>query len=242
MTSKKRLLSLILCACALLFAVPLWTQTFAEEHIPSASNIVWTAENSDPKILHWMQGSPPPDDKIIRFEDNSFAQFPQWRWTVCNFQQLMPTQMVSRGLSPVIPLESARVDGIDEVTFVPLGSTDPMTWKESLAANFTDGMLVMHHGKIVYETYTGCLEPAKRHGIMSMTKSITGLLGEILVTEGVLDDTALVRDMIPEIGDSAFATATVRQVMDMTTGVAYSEDYADPQADIWLYSAAASPL
>ncbi len=77
---------------------------------------------------------------------------------------------------------------------------------------------------------------------MSMTKSITGLLGEILVQEGVLDDTLLVRDVIPEIGDSAFATATVREVMDMTTGVQYSENYSDPNADIWLYSAAASPL
>ena len=77
---------------------------------------------------------------------------------------------------------------------------------------------------------------------MSMTKSITGLLAQILVAEGVLDDKRLVRDVIPEIGDSAFASATVRQVMDMTTGVKYSEDYSDPNADIWLYSRAASPL
>ena len=76
----------------------------------------------------------------------------------------------------------------------------------------------------------------------SMTKSVTGLLAQIMVAEGTLDDTAQVRDIIPEIGDSAFATATVREVMDMTTGVQYSEDYSDPDADIWLYSAAASPL
>jgi CubicO group peptidase (beta-lactamase class C family) len=30
--------------------------------------------------------------------------------------------------------------------------------------------------------------------------------------------------------------------MDMTTGLAYSEDYSDPNADVWKYSAAASPL
>jgi CubicO group peptidase (beta-lactamase class C family) len=61
------------------------------------------------------------------------------------------------------------------------------------------------------------------------------------VAEGVLDDTLLVRDVIPEIGDSAFATATVREVMDMTTGVQYSENYSDPNADIWLYSARRQP-
>ncbi|MEL7117639.1 MAG: serine hydrolase, partial [Pseudomonadota bacterium] len=88
----------------------------------------------------------------------------------------------------------------------------------------------------------GCLEEDGKHAVMSMTKSFTGLLAEIMVVEGALDDTALVSDIIPEIAGSAFATATVRQVMDMTTGVKYSEDYSDPNADIWLYSAAASPL
>jgi hypothetical protein len=77
---------------------------------------------------------------------------------------------------------------------------------------------------------------------MSMTKSLTGLLAEILVAEGRLDDTALVATIIPELEGSAFGNATVRQVMDMTTGLSYSEDYADPEADIWIYSRAASPL
>lgn len=45
-----------------------------------------------------------------------------------------------------------------------------------------------------------------------------------------------------ELKDSGFGDATVRQVMDMTTALDYSEDYADPDADIWQYSEAASPL
>jgi CubicO group peptidase (beta-lactamase class C family) len=117
-----------------------------------------------------------------------------------------------------------------------------MTWEESLFANYTDGMLILHRGRVVYERYFGCLTEDGKHAAMSMTKSVTGLLAEIMVVEGQLDDTAVVSDIIPEIEDSAFANATVRQVMDMTTGVRYSEDYSDPNADIWLYAAAASPL
>jgi len=75
-----------------------------------------------------------------------------------------------------------------------------------------------------------------------MTKSMTGLLAEIRAVEGKLDDTALVSAIVPELAGSAFGNATVRQVMDMTTGLAYSEDYSDPDADIWIYSRAASPL
>lgn len=209
---------------------------------PHTSDVVWTAENSDPKAWGWMEGAPPPSDRIIRFDDNSFAGFPQWRWTVCNFQQLMPTKMIGRQLMSPQPLEFVPNEGINDLTFMPLGSTEPMTWADSLAANFTDGLVVMHHGKVVYETYAGCLEPSKRHGAMSMTKSFIGLLGEILVAEGTLDDTKLVTDYIPELADSAFGDATVRQVMDMTTGLQYSEDYADPNAEVWQHAAAGNPL
>ncbi|MDR9404394.1 MAG: serine hydrolase domain-containing protein, partial [Halothece sp. Uz-M2-17] len=202
----------------------------------------WTAANSDPKVFGWMEGSPPPADKIIRFDDNSYAQFPQWRWTVCHFQQLMPTQQVSRKLNPAIPLTKAELTGIDEITFTPLGASQPMTWQQSLSANFTDGLLIMHHGQIVYETYAGCLNPSNQHGLMSMTKSFIGLLGEMLVAENRLQEDQLVKDYIPELTTSAFGNATVRQVLDMTTGLNYSEDYADPEAEVWQHAAAGNPL
>lgn len=46
---------------------------------------------SDPAVLGWMKGAPPTADKIIRFEDGSYFKFPQMRWSVSNFRQLMPT-------------------------------------------------------------------------------------------------------------------------------------------------------
>ena len=117
-----------------------------------------------------------------------------------------------------------------------------MTWRESLDANYTDGILVLHRGRVVYERYMGELTADGQHAAMSMTKSFTGLLAEILVAEGALDDAALVADIVPELAKSAFGDATVRQVMDMTTALRFSEDYGDRDAEIWQYSAAASPF
>lgn len=117
-----------------------------------------------------------------------------------------------------------------------------MTWKESLDANYTYGIVVLHKGEIVYENYSGCLKETGQHAAMSMTKSLTGLLAEILISEGKIDDSALVTSVVPELKDSAFGSATIREVMDMTTALDYSENYADPNADIWIYSAAANPL
>ncbi|WP_137701419.1 serine hydrolase domain-containing protein [Marimonas lutisalis] len=208
-----------------------------------------SAQESDPNVMGWMQGFPPPADKLITQPDSVYFSFPRLRWSVCHLREFLPTEEISRGLGAPVPLSylpphafaDARQD-IDALTFMPINGDKEMTWEESLYANYTDGMLILHKGRVVYERYFGCLEEDGKHAIMSMTKSITGLLGEILVAEGVLDDSLLVRDVIPEIGESAFANATVRQVMDMTTGVQYSEDYSDPNADIWLYSRAASPL
>jgi CubicO group peptidase (beta-lactamase class C family) len=215
----------------------------------NAQSVPLSAQESDPKAMGWMQGFPPPPDKLIMQPDSNYFSFPKLRWSVCHLREFLPTEEISRGLGAPIPLdyrppaefEDLRQQ-IDALTFMPMNGDEAMTWEASLYANYTDGMLVIHKGEVVYERYFGCLEEDGKHAIMSMTKSITGLLGEILVAEGVLDDALQVRDVIPEIGDSAFATATVREVMDMTTGVRYSEDYSDPNADIWLYSAAASPL
>jgi CubicO group peptidase (beta-lactamase class C family) len=208
-----------------------------------------SAQESDPRVMGWMQGFPPPPGKLITQPDSNYFSFPKLRWSVCHLREFLPTEEISRGIGAPVPLDylphAAFVEmarEIDALTFKPMNGDKAMTWEESLFANYTDGMLIIHKGRVVYERYFGCLREDGKHAIMSMTKSITGLLAQILVAEGVLDDRLRVRDVIPEIGNSAFATATVRQVMDMTTGVRYSEDYSDPNADIWLYSRAASPL
>ncbi|BCP54339.1 6-aminohexanoate-dimer hydrolase [Kaistia sp. 32K] len=201
-----------------------------------------TAEESDPGKLGWMVGSPPPADKIIRYSDPDFFAFPKLRWTVCHFRELAPTVGVGRGLGPLRFFDRAIDPAIDALTFVPLGDTKPMRFADSLAANYTDGIVILHDGVLVYERYAGCLDETGKHAAMSVTKSLTGLLGETLVAEGKLDENARVATLVPELTESAFGDATVRQVLDMTTGLHYSEDYADPDADVWIYSAAGNPL
>lgn len=200
------------------------------------------SEASDPAKLGWMVGSPPPPDRVIRFDDGSYWRFPAMRWTVSNFRQLMPTVVVSRGLGPVVPLPVALRDDLDGVRFTPLGSERSMTWRQSLDANYTDGIVVLHKGRIVYERYFGVLKPEGQHGAMSVTKTFVGTLAAILAAEGALDPSKRVAQYVPELAASAFGSATVRQVMDMTTGIKFSENYADPSAEVWAHGAAGNPL
>ena len=108
--------------------------------------------------------------------------------------------------------------------------------------NYTDGIIILHQGKVVYERYFSELTESDVHAVMSLTKSFTGTLAATLVAEGVIDEDKLVAEYVPELKHSAFGDATVRQVMDMTTALQYSEDYADPNAEVWKFSAAGSPL
>ncbi|TQN62782.1 serine hydrolase [Agrobacterium tumefaciens] len=233
-SSISRALPIVLAAMLPVLAYPHAAST--QEAAPLS------AEQSDPLKLGWMQGFPPSEDRIIRFSDSDYFNFPKSRWTVCHFRQLMPTVNVSRGLGAPAALQRKLDPAIDAVTFRPTGVDRDMTWLQSLSANYTDGIVVLHRGVLVYERYSGCLNEMGQHGAMSVTKSLTGLLGEMLVAEGTLDENAKVATVVPELEKSAFGDATIRQVLDMTTGLRYSEDYADPNADVWTYAAAGNPL
>lgn len=192
------------------------------------------AWDSDPKRLAWMVGSPPPAEKLVCFADGSMRKFPQSRWAYSNMRALVPTKTVARGASG-LALPRADRDDLDTVSFRPIGSQVPMTWAQSMDANYTDGILVLHQGRVVDERYFGVLDADRPHIAFSVTKSFIGTIAACLVHEGLLDDRAPVSQYVPELGPSAFGQATVRQLMDMTTALQYSEVYTDPKAEIWDY-------
>jgi CubicO group peptidase (beta-lactamase class C family) len=193
---------------------------------------------SDPVTMGWMVGAPPPPEKLVRFADGSWFRFPQTRWSFSNVRQLLPTSVVRRGEGPVAALPRAEGADIDAVTFQPIGRTDSMTWAESLAANYTDGILILHRGRIVYERYFGALAANRQHISFSVTKSFVATLAATLIAEGALNENATVASYLPELGSSAFGDATIRQLLDMTTSLDYTEDYVDPKAPVWDYSRA----
>jgi CubicO group peptidase (beta-lactamase class C family) len=106
-------------------------------------------------------------------------------------------------------LEKAERSDLDAVTFPPLGSKTPMTWADSLTANYTDGIVVLHRGRIVYERYFGVLTPERQHIAFSVTKSFFGTLAAMLIAEGKIDPDARVTRYVPELANSAFGDATV---------------------------------
>lgn len=201
-------------------------------HGPGA---IASALATDPALMAWMEGSPPPADKLIRFDDNSASRFPQLRWASANYRSLVPTVAVPRGTAPSRTFPLALRDDIDAVMFQPLpgsGFSGPISFADSLFANFTDAIVIVHRGTIIYERYLGIMSPVRQHIVWSVSKSLAGTIAAILIAEGRLGEDDLIGTLVPELTASGFGDATLRQILDMTTNIAYSEDYTSPTADI----------
>lgn len=195
-----------------------------------------TAAQTDPKALGMMQGFPPPPDKTIRFIDGSSLRFPNTRWAFSHIRELVPTAAVSRGGEPVTPLPRAERD-LGGIAFTTLDGK-PVTFNDALALTYTDGIVVLHKGQVIFEKYFGEGDAQRPHAAFSVTKSFVGTLAAMLAADGRLDPTAPVTKYVPELKDTAYGDATVRQVMDMTVGVKFSENYADPKAEVFDYARA----
>ena len=199
----------------------------------------WNAQNSDPKVRKLMQGFPPPPDLVVRSDDAlSGTSFPNTRWAFSHQREMKSTACIRRGGAPAYLFPRKLRGDIEGLAFTTMDG-DRMTFAQALDAMFTDGIVILHRGAIVYEAYRGALEPHLPHIAFSVSKSFIGLLAASLAHEGRIDPLSPVSRYLPELASTAFGDASVRHVMDMTTGVKYSENYTDPNAEVRAYGIAA---
>lgn len=93
-------------------------------------------------------------------------------------------------------------------------------------------MAVIKDQTLVFEAYAPDFPDEHLHTIMSVTKLLTNLIIGQLVGEGLIDLSKTVDEYLPEIG-SGYASATIKQVLDMDLENNYTENYSDPHASIF---------
>jgi CubicO group peptidase (beta-lactamase class C family) len=147
-----------------------------------------------------------------------------------NVSEIAPTQRVSRGAGETRPLPS-RPRSLDAV---PVKRADGTTGsvREVLDSTFTDAFAVAHKGDLISEWYAEEGGPDRLHAVLSVTKAVVGCVAGVLLDRGVLEDRREVAHYLPELDSSGYAEATVRDLLDMRSGVSFREDYTDPAADI----------
>ena len=174
---------------------------------------------------------PPPFPPQAQVTLANWQDPPFNRWSFQHVRELIPTARISRAAGPAaLPRAEQDLSGL----VFQSGGRD-WTVGELLAASHTDGFLVLHRGAIVAEHYGNGLAPDTPHLLMSVSKSVVGALAGILAGQGTLDPAAAVTSIVPELGATSFAGATVQHLLDMRTGTRFSEDYDDPDADVRRY-------
>lgn len=167
---------------------------------------------------------------------SNWLEPPHHRWAFRHVEQFLPTRVVSRGPGPASKLPATPVD-VSTIT-LPGPDGSATTVGQVLAGSVTDAWLVLHEGNIVEERYAAGMSPERGHLLMSVTKTVIGAVAGILTQRGLLDTDAPVSTYVPELAHGGYAGASVRHVLDMRSGVQFSEDYADPAADIARMEAA----
>ena len=175
-----------------------------------------------------MKGFPIPLAQRVPIQD--WDRAPWNRWTFQNVREVIPTTEVWRGNGATWDL-TADYQSIGKITFASDGDL-PITIRQWLDNSYTDGFLVMHHGRVVFERYMNHMTERSLHLSQSMAKSVTGAVAGILIGKGILNPDEPVTTYLPELQQTGWRGATLQQVMDMTTGVRYTEDYEALDSDI----------
>lgn len=180
--------------------------------------------------LGLMRGSPPPAERLVTLDN--WQDPPFNRWGFQHVRDLIPTAKIGRGDGPVWKLPRAERDLMG--ARVRTGSRRA-TLRRLVEDTYTDGLLVLHQGRVISETYYNDMRPDTTHLCMSVSKSITSTAIGVLVARGALEPGDLVTTHIPELRGTSFDGCTVRHLLDMRAGTRFNEDYDDMLADVRVY-------
>lgn len=173
-----------------------------------------------------------PEDR--RVTGANWRTWPFNRWAFQHTRMLVPSVPLAGADAPA-PLAERPAD-ISGLRFADENG-EVIDWEAYVASTYTDAMIVLYRGAVVYETYRNGMTAATPHHLFSVTKSIVGLVAERLIADGAVAADLPTEAAVPELGKSAFAGTTLRQLLDMTDGIAFDEDYANLNSDVHRYSA-----
>lgn len=161
--------------------------------------------------------------------DNWLAA-PYAKWSFQHVEDFVPTAVISRGSGPVAQLPVAEVPLGD----IPVAGNGGVatTVGAVMVATATDGWAVAHRGSMVAEEYLDGMQAQTRHLLFSVSKSLVAAVVGALHDTGAIELDAPVTKFVPALADCGYDGATVRHLLDMRSGIALSENYDDPAAEI----------
>jgi CubicO group peptidase (beta-lactamase class C family) len=146
-----------------------------------------------------------------------------------NMAQLVPVRRVEAGPDP-LPLPTT----LKPLGSIPIELGDGATTLDGyFEASSTAGMLVIHNGEIAYERYGLGNTRESRWVSYSVAKSVVAMLIGAAIQDGYIESVEeKVSAYLPRLAGSPYEDSTIRDLLQMASGVAWNEDYADPESDV----------
>ncbi len=204
----------IFCSRNLAIAVILFTSTSMSSCMSSEDTPVYRHANEPiGTVREVYDGRLYPDIQVNTFR---------------NIDRLFPTRIVKRGTTVRDLPESSTP--LSDFSYTADGKTYDLF--DVLSLNRVSGLLIIKDGEVVFEKYLLGNTPDTRWMSMSVVKSMTATLIGAAIQDGYIEsiDDPIVR-YLPRFNNTAYDGVTVRQVLQMTSGVAWNETYTDPTSD-----------
>ena len=146
-----------------------------------------------------------------------------------NITDIYPTREIKAGSTPYPLLDKPQ--DFSALTYELDGQTHSLN--DFFAMPYNKGFLVVRDGEILLERYGQGHDRATRWVAFSVAKSMTSMLIGAAVKDGYIDsvDTP-VAHYLPRFRGTPYESSSIKNVLQMSSGVKWNEDYADPEADV----------
>ena len=104
---------------------------------------------------------------------------------------------------------------------------------EGLDHFHTDGLIILHDGKMLFEKYWNGNTKDSKHIAFSVSKSYLSALFGIAIEEGLIksiDDSVSI--YLDDFEGTGYEDVKIKNLLQMSSGIEFNEDYADPNSDI----------
>lgn len=155
---------------------------------------------------------------------------PDNRWAFAHLGELVPSATVARNRPADPAAATVRLDAL---------APQLPDLRARLEHSFTDAFLVLQGDEVTAEYYRPGFAPDDLHLLMSVSKSLCGLVVGRLIDDRRIHSEGRVTDYVPELAGSVYDGPTVRHVLDMQIAIDYDEDYVNPAAEVQTHDRAA---
>lgn len=170
--------------------------------------------------------------------DRSDVTLANWRthpfsqWAFQNVPELVPSAAIT---APSGLEEPVSEPGLIATLAVHRPGGEEVTAVEHLRESHADRFVMMRDGVVLDEWIAPHQDAERPHVVFSISKSITGMLAGIAVGDGALDPDRHVSRYVPVPKASAYGAARVRDLLDMTVSLDFTENYLDTDGDFDRY-------